>query len=107
MLKKITGFLTFNLFLFQQNMLYSVEQTIRVPSSTSTTSIWNFILYTVIFGFLGIILLICGYYIWELITPYNVKKQLVEEKNIASAIVVAAFIVGMAIIIGSALILIK
>ena len=60
-----------------------------------------------VFGIVGIVLLIIGYYLWELITPYNVRKELQENKNVAVAVVVAAFIVGMAIVIAASLILIK
>ena len=52
-------------------------------------------------------LLIIGYYLWELITPYNLRREIHENKNVAVAIVVAAFILGMAIIIAASLILIK
>ena len=52
-------------------------------------------------------LLIIGYYIWELVTPYNLRRELQENKNLAVAVVVAAFILGMAIVIAAALILIK
>ena len=60
-----------------------------------------------VLGLAGIALLIIGYYIWELVTPYNLRRELQENKNLAVAVVVAAFIVGMAIVIGAALILIK
>jgi uncharacterized membrane protein YjfL (UPF0719 family) len=60
-----------------------------------------------ILGVAGIALLIIGYYIWELVTPYNLRRELQENKNLAVAVVVAAFILGMAIVIGAALILIK
>ena len=55
----------------------------------------------------GIVLHNIGYYLWELITPYNVRKELQENKNVAVAIVVASFILGMAIVIAASLILIK
>ena len=60
-----------------------------------------------LFGLAGIVLLIIGYYLWELITPYNLRREIHENRNIAVAIVVAAFILGMAIIIAASLILIK
>jgi putative membrane protein len=69
--------------------------------------LWRLILDASVLGLAGIALLIIGYYIWELITPYNLRRELQENKNLAVAIVVAAFIVGMAIVIGAALILIK
>lgn len=69
--------------------------------------LWRLLADASIFGIVGVILLILGYYVWELITPYNVRKELQENKNVAVAIVVASFILGMAIIIAASLILIK
>jgi uncharacterized membrane protein YjfL (UPF0719 family) len=69
--------------------------------------LWRLLLDASLFGITGIVLLIIGYYVWELITPYNVRRELHENKNVAVAIVVAAFIVGMAIVIAASLILIK
>jgi putative membrane protein len=55
----------------------------------------------------GIALLIVGYYVWELVTPYNLRRELHENKNTAVAVVTASFIVGMAIVIAAALVLVK
>jgi uncharacterized membrane protein YjfL (UPF0719 family) len=68
---------------------------------------WRQLLDASIFGVAGIALLIVGYYIWELVTPYNLRRELQENKNLAVAVVVAAFIIGMAIVIASALLLTK
>jgi putative membrane protein len=76
-----------------------------VPASP--VSLWRLLLDASIFGVAGIALLIIGYYIWELVTPYNLRRELQENKNLAVAVVVAAFIIGMAIVIAAALILIK
>ena len=69
--------------------------------------LWRLMLDAALFGLSGIVLLIIGYYLWELITPYNLRREIHENKNSAVAIVVAAFILGMAIIIAASLILIK
>ena len=81
------------------------------PTSVSAVQIppvplWRLLIDASIFGIVGVVLLIVGYYLWELVTPYNVRKEL-EDKNVAVAIVVAAFILGMAIVIAASLILIK
>jgi putative membrane protein len=65
--------------------------------------LWRMILDATIFGVIGIVLLILGYYIWELVTPYNLRRELQDNKNLAVAVVAAAFIVGMAIVVGAAL----
>ena len=69
--------------------------------------LWRLVLDASVLGLAGIAMLIIGYYIWELVTPYNLRRELQENKNVAVAVVVAAFIVGMAIVIRAALILIK
>ncbi len=66
--------------------------------------LWRMILDVAIFGVIGIALLIIGYYIWELVTPYNLRRELQENKNVAVAVVAAAFIVGMAIVVAAALV---
>ena len=81
------------------------------PTAVSAVQIqpvpmWRLLVDASIFGIVGVVLLIVGYYLWELVTPYNVRKEL-EDKNVAVAIVVAAFILGMAIVIAASLILIK
>jgi putative membrane protein len=66
--------------------------------------LWRMILDATIFGVTGIALLIVGYYIWELVTPYNLRRELQESKNLAVAVVAASFIVGMAIVVAAALV---
>jgi putative membrane protein len=77
------------------------------PQSLTPAPIWRLMLDAALFGLCGIVLLIIGYYLWELITPYNLRREIHENRNIAVAVVVAAFIIGMAIVIAASLILIK
>jgi putative membrane protein len=65
--------------------------------------LWRSVLDISVFGVLGMVLLVFGYYVWELITPYNNRQELQENKNLAVAIVVAAFVLGMAIVIAAAI----
>jgi len=69
--------------------------------------LWRLMLDAALFGLCGIVLLIIGYYLWELITPYNLRREIHENRNNAVAIVVAAFIIGMALVISAALLVIK
>jgi putative membrane protein len=84
-------------------VLQSVPQALALPQAP----LWRLMLDAALFGLSGIVLLIIGYYLWELITPYNLRREIHENRNVAVAIVVAAFIIGMAIVIAAALILIK
>ena len=56
-----------------------------------------------LFGLSGIVLLIVGYYLWEMITPYNLRREIHENKNLAVAIVAGAFVIGMGIVIAAAI----
>jgi putative membrane protein len=77
------------------------------PVAMEPTPLWRLLLDAALFGLSGIVLLIIGYYLWEIITPYNLRREILENRNVAAAVVVAAFIVGMAIVIAASLILIK
>jgi hypothetical protein len=65
---------------------------------------WPSILTSIVYGLLGLILLLIGYYLYEIITPWSVKDELITHRNPAVGMVVAAFIVGMAIVIAAAII---
>lgn len=63
----------------------------------------KYIFASVIFSFVGIVILGICFWIFEKITPENIWKEIIEKQNIALAIVSAAFMIAMAIIIGSAI----
>jgi len=65
--------------------------------------ILNGITNSVIYSIIGIVILLITYLIIEKLTPENSWKEIVENKNMALAIVFAAFIIGIAMIISAAL----
>lgn len=58
---------------------------------------------SIIYALLGIIIFIAGFIIVDKLTPYDLWKQLVEEKNVALAIVVGAAALGICQIIAAAI----
>ena len=64
---------------------------------------WTPIINSVLFSFLGIIILLIGYFIIEKLTPEKTWKEIVENKNIALAIIFGAFIIGISMIISAAI----
>lgn len=79
-------------------------ESIQIEKESRWSRLLQFIVNAIILGIVGILLLIIGYYIWELVTVnYSVREQLVDHKNTAVAIVTASFVIGMAIVIGIAL----
>lgn len=61
------------------------------------------IIASVIFSFVGLIILFIAYFIVEKITPESTWKEIVQNKNVALAIIIGAFIIGMSIIISGAI----
>ncbi|WP_177761431.1 DUF350 domain-containing protein [Flavobacterium sp. I3-2] len=67
------------------------------------TNILNGLTNSVVYSLVGIVILLIAYLIVEKLTPENSWKEIVENKNIALAIVFAAFIIGISLIISAAL----
>lgn len=61
------------------------------------------LLNSVIYAILGVVIFVSGFIIMDKITPYDLWKQLIEEKNLALAVVVGAAALGVCIIIAAAI----
>ena len=57
------------------------------------------VLSTVVYSFIGIILAIIGYKIYDWVTPFSLTKELAEDQNVAVGVVVGSMILGICIII--------
>ncbi len=56
------------------------------------------VLQTLLYGGLGLILMLASMFIFDLAVPYNLKKEL-KEKNVASGFMIAGIFISVAIII--------
>ena len=63
----------------------------------------KYIVNALVFSVLGIIILAFSFFVFDKLTPGNLWKEVVEEKNIALAIAVGAMTLAMAQIISSAI----
>lgn len=62
----------------------------------------GFLLNALIFAMLGIVMFCLSFAILDKLTPYSLWKEIVEEQNVALAILVGAMSIGMCIIIAAA-----
>jgi putative membrane protein len=67
-------------------------------SSTLINSLVN----AVVFAFLGIIVFALAFVVMDKLTPYHLWKEVVQEHNMALAILVGALSIGICIIIAAA-----
>ena len=58
---------------------------------------------TIIYAILGTIIFVAVIFAIETITKFSIKKEIVEDGNIAVAIVLAAVVVSLAMIISAAM----
>jgi putative membrane protein len=63
----------------------------------------DYMLASLVYSLLGVVLFWLSFIIIDRLTPYDLWKNLVEERNQALATVVAAMCLGIAIIVASAI----
>jgi putative membrane protein len=63
----------------------------------------KYIIASVVYSFIGIVILGICFWIFEKVTPENIWKEIIDKQNVALAIVSAAFMIAIAIIISSAI----
>ncbi|PYP73671.1 MAG: DUF350 domain-containing protein [Gemmatimonadetes bacterium] len=55
-----------------------------------------------VFALLGIVIFILAFVVVDRVTPYSLWKEIVEEKNVALAVLLGAASIGICVIIASA-----
>ena len=62
----------------------------------------GYVVNALVYAILGIIIFIGAFAIVDMLTPYALWKEIVEEKNLALAVMVGAMSIGVCIIIAAA-----
>ena len=60
------------------------------------------LLNALIYAVLGILIFLLSFFVVDRMTPYHLWREIVEDKNIALAILIGAISLGMCIIIAAA-----
>lgn len=56
---------------------------------------------TIVFFILGFVLFALSIWVMEKLTPFSIKREIIDEHNISMAIVIAAMVVAIAIILAA------
>jgi uncharacterized membrane protein YjfL (UPF0719 family) len=59
------------------------------------------ILDTGIYSLFGIVMMIIGFIVIVIISPFSIKKEIAEDQNVALGIIIGSVILGISIIIAS------
>jgi len=62
----------------------------------------GYLLNAIVYAFLGILIFVIAFVVIDKMTPYHLWKEIVEDKNVALAVLVGAMSIGMCIIIAAA-----
>lgn len=57
---------------------------------------------TLVFGLIGIVMAIVGFKLFDLLSPFNLEREVCEKQNIAVAILCAAMVLGICLIVAAA-----
>jgi putative membrane protein len=60
------------------------------------------LLNAIVYAFLGILIFVIAFVVIDKMTPYHLWKEIVEDKNVALAVLIGAMSIGMCIIIAAA-----
>ena len=64
----------------------------------------NALTNSIVYSFLGIAILVVAFVLVEILTPkHNLRKEILENKNVALAVLAGFFMLAVAIIIASAI----
>ncbi|WP_019987925.1 DUF350 domain-containing protein [Rudanella lutea] len=64
---------------------------------------YKYIIASIVYSLVGIVILVICFVTIEKIAPENLWKKIVDEQNVALAILAAAFMIALSIIISSAI----
>jgi len=62
----------------------------------------GYLINAIVYAILGILIFVTAFAIIDRLTPYHLWKEIVEDKNIALAVLVGAMSIGICIIIAAA-----
>lgn len=63
----------------------------------------GYIINSITYSVIGMLIFGIGFWVFDRLTPYSLWKEVVEEKNVAVALIVSAVSLGVCMIIASAI----
>jgi hypothetical protein len=86
-----------------------IQDEVPAPAQITEAPVINFkiltglIIESLVFSVVGLVILIVGYKIFDIVTPYNLNKEIAENKNTAAGVAVAGILIALGIIVAAAI----
>ena len=84
-------------------VLAAQAQETAAAANWHARSLGEAVWHTALFGLLGVVLAIIGYKLFDLVTPGKLHEEILQNKNVAAAIVGAAVILGVCVLVAAAM----
>lgn len=97
------SFLVASLSLIAIPCAQAVDEVGSRPPPWHPTGFGGAVLSSVVFGLTGIILAVIGFKLFDLVTPFNLEKEMCENKNVAVGILCGAIVLGICHIIAASM----
>jgi len=81
----------------------SLGAEVEPPPSWQARTLGQAIGYMLLFSAIGVAAAIAGYRLFDKCTPGDLSREIIENRNVAAAIVAAAVILGVCLIIAAAM----
>lgn len=60
------------------------------------------VLSTLVFSVLGLLLFALAFWLFRVVMPFSIRKEIEEDQNVALGIIIGSVIIGMALIVSAA-----
>jgi hypothetical protein len=96
-------FVSFALLLFSLPSVHAQDAAPTAAPPPHPGGLLHSVFASVVFGSTGIILAIIGFKLFDLVTPFNLEKEMCEHKNVAVGILCGAIVLGICHIIAASM----
>ena len=66
-----------------------------------SSTLLNAVLSTLLFGFIGIVIAIVGFKLFDLATPFHLESEICEKQNLAAGLLAGCVVLGICIIVAA------
>ena len=61
------------------------------------------VIESVVFSIVGLVILLVGYKIFDMVTPYHLNHEIAEDNNTAAGVAVAGLLIALGLIVAAAI----
>lgn len=65
--------------------------------------LWKGLVHSIIYSLLGLVVLMISFKVFDMITPFDLNKEIAEDDNTAAGVAVAGIMIGLGLIVAAAI----